>query len=974
MRARLCVWLMVVTLASMLPAATAAADKPSTAGDAVSLAYREPKRVSDAEAPAPFLARELMRQAVLIAARDECGLRTFDATLQEEIAESPSVHVIPFDLYCTVARVKKGFNVQYTLSRVNDKMPEKLEEWTFVTDVYSPKMVIDLAELAERMSREKFNGLLKEQGLAKTVPAARKSAEVPLEARHQLWEWNEIAVLGALRRIHAEIHAKGESPELLGGLVVGYANLGSLTASYFGPAQKVFSARALLYAERMVHASDRSDWSLWHRAYARALAGLHNAARVDVKAARKAKDKKASQPAPYWADILDAFCDGHLPQMMEKAKSQQEKRLARYLNMQAVMYSDLYAVTIKACTEVLQDCPDCLRAADGLCSTRFIGPMRMVTESAFPLLSKTLRHRLPDIHGFPASLSKRLTDAKPPDEGAAEKAIDDEIEFRVQLIADLKAETSSGRDTLEPSLSALGNLIEEIQFLQLVRRLELERTIWGVPTEPTLTTYRPLCGHHRYAPFLDSFSDNPTADLKKTYNEVLAAIDSRELVALDFQILNWLRLRSMEPGTALLSIEMAHADPVWDDEMYGVDQRIPGEPDERHRNKPYMDMMWSTTSRIPAAVAIQVFRNWNRARTFMATVEGDYGDDPILMASLSSRYYRLKQWDNSERCTKKWIANAPDYAAYSRLAAIYKEKGDMEHWKETLVKSLDLPSNGLEQAQVQNQIAHYHMGRKEWREALPFADEAAISYSAWSMITACRCHEMLGEWEKAEAYIRAVSERYDNSRFEWMLWCQRTGHGDVEAADTCARNYFESLGTSFHWAIRQQIGLYYLLRKEPNKALVVFSQTFEQSHDPYDALHAALIADALGKTEERDRLFDKITEVGEKRQNPRIALYKQLAEQLAAALRPAPLNRIDFKRVDLAISTAPKDDDKTDLPYFVGMFLLNRGNKDKSRDYLIRAAQSTLTGKYNHILACRELRDLKIPLPPVVATEQSKKK
>lgn len=54
------------------------------------------------------------------------------------------------------------------------------------------------------------------------------------------------------------------------------------------------------------------------------------------------------------------------------------------------------------------------------------------------------------------------------------------------------------------------------------------------------------------------------------------------------------------------------------------------------------------------------------------------------------------------------------------------------------------------------------------------------------MVTACRCHEMLGQWEKAEAYIRATSERYDNSQFEWLLWCNRTGHGDIDAADNCA--------------------------------------------------------------------------------------------------------------------------------------------------------------------------------------------
>ncbi|HEX4069726.1 MAG TPA: hypothetical protein VHX68_01100, partial [Planctomycetaceae bacterium] len=674
MRAHLRGWFVVLTLATALSGAATAADKPSTAADAVYLSYREPNHVTDPDAPAPFLARELMRQAFLIAARDECGLRTPDATLGEKIPDSPSLHVAPFDLYCKVARIKKGFDVRYTLSRTNGKATEKLGEWSFITDVFSPKMVTSLADLAERMSRGKLKNLLHDQKLARPVPAAREFAGVPRETTERLWEWNEIAVFGALRRIHSEIRTKGESPELVAGLAVGYANLGSLTACYFGPAHKVFLARALLYAERLVHQSDGSDWALWHRAYVRALVGLHNAARLDVKAARKAWDKKTSQHPPFWADVLEAFCDGQLPKMMEQAKNRQERRLARYLKLQAVMYSDLYALTIQTCTELLQDCPDCFRAADALCSTREIGPMRMVTDSALSLVSNALRQRLPDVPGFPASLAKRLTDSKPADEGAPDKAVEDAIEFRLQLIADMKAETTSGRDTLEPSLDVLGNLIEEIQFLQVIRRLDLERNIWGVQTEQTLSTYRPLCAHHRYAAFLDSYSTD-TADVNKTYQALAAKFEPSELVMLDWSILNWCRLRSLEPGTTWLGIAWAHADPVWSDEFYGLDQGLAGQPDERHANKPHMDMMWDTSSRIPAAVAIQVFRNWNRARTFMGTVENDYGNDPILMASLATRYYKLKQWDNAERCAKKRIETSPDYGAYRTLAAIYQQKG-----------------------------------------------------------------------------------------------------------------------------------------------------------------------------------------------------------------------------------------------------------------------------------------------------------
>jgi hypothetical protein len=140
-------------------------------------------------------------------------------------------------------------------------------------------------------------------------------------------------------------------------------------------------------------------------------------------------------------------------------------------------------------------------------------------------------------------------------------------------------------------------------------------------------------------------------------------------------------------------------------------------------------------------------------------------------------------------------------------------------------------------------------------------------------------------------------------------------------------------------------------------------------------MHAALIADTLGKTDERDRLFAKITEAGEHPPNPKAGLYNQLVEQLSAALLPAPVNRINFKRVDLVIAGAHEAEVPANLEYFVGVFALNRGDQEKSRDYLIRAAQSTFTNKYNHVLACKKLRDLKIPVPPpAVASDKSEAK
>ena len=151
----------------------------------------------------------------------------------------------------------------------------------------------------------------------------------------------------------------------------------------------------------------------------------------------------------------------------------------------------------------------------------------------------------------------------------------------------------------------------------------------------------------------------------------------------------------------------------------------------------------------------------------------------------------------------------------------------MSQWQATLEDSLRLPDLGLESTTVQNMLANYYLDRREWQKALPYAEAAAQSGAGWAMETEARCHEMLGEWEKAEALMRGTSERYDQDAFEWMLWCCRTGHGDRAAADELARKHFESLGNRALPGELEAIGIYYLLRREPEKALPVFEKLYD---------------------------------------------------------------------------------------------------------------------------------------------------
>ncbi len=367
--------------------------------------------------------------------------------------------------------------------------------------------------------------------------------------------------------------------------------------------------------------------------------------------------------------------------MLAKATTHDSRRLARYLNLEAVIYAYKSDITIKAGQAVGEECPDCFRALDTLAGSQQLGIAQMTTFTAFPLLSKCLRERLEDVDGCPAPLVKRLKESKAElqpgmpfglqagERGA--KELEDEVDRRIQLVADLKAETASGRETGEPSLCVLGQMIEEIQLKHLIRRLEFERNNWGVPTDQTIASYRALTDHHRYAAYVDTFIDhNP--DVAKTAETLFQKINPAEVTWMESALCSWLYYVDANRGKLLLGQAGNHSDPVFRDQMNAMRQHVAGPPDDK-RTRWYLENVWKNSSHLPISYSIQIDRNWKRAKFFAATVEKDFADDPLVMSSLTARYIALKQLDDAERCAKQQIRSAPDYPAYDTLASIYSE-------------------------------------------------------------------------------------------------------------------------------------------------------------------------------------------------------------------------------------------------------------------------------------------------------------
>ena len=900
-----------------------------------------------------------MRQAFLIAARDELGLGTRDSILREDFPAKPDLQCASFEMFCGVTRAQKDFDLDYALKLVGSK-DNSIWQWKLNVAVSDPATITTLAEKAEALSRGELKDVLTRAGRKRAVRTARAAGVVPGAVHDLLWSWNEISVLAGLRHVHAEIREKGESPELLAALAIGYANLGSLTEYHYSAAHKAYYARSLLYAERLVHKTDASPWSRWHRAYARMLVGLHNLAADDVAAAKKMQgDSSHAKSLPFWTEVLEAFGQGDLSRMSRGAKTSQERRLAHYLKMQAVVFAELGDMAIDAVSEFSRECPDCARCYDILVTSGQLGPSH---EGAYQAISNTsafLRKRLADVPGLPAPTLTQVADS----EGAADNAA--EIAFRKMLAANLKQAGVPQLDRGEPSLSALGHMIEEIEFAQVLRRLEFEAYMFGVPTDVSVEELSPFCAGHRYAAYLARYQQSKEAR-EKGAAELAKRIEPWDLTFKERPLLQWLNAVAPSPNVqAWYQVVTDHGDTIFGDLMRDLRGGFAGDPDDS-RNASYMAKLSKTSDKLPAAVAQLVKRDWARIERDAVALEAAYADDPLVTKAFANRYYRLKRYDDAERCAKRLVDVHPGYQESRLLANIYKAKKDFVHWKETLDKSRNLPAHGLEQAQVENSIALELLKRKEFKEAVVYADSAAESYSEWSLRTAARAHEMLGEWKKSEQFIRAATERYEGSMMSWLKWCVRTNHGDRQAAEEFARSKYEAMGTSLYNTQYRNIGHFYLLTDEPEKALLLYQRAYEKGHDGFEGFHAATVADSLGKTALRDQILQQIIDSKLKRAGARPNFFGRLAEQFRQTLPPQVAKPLNLAEVDKILADAATSTSQSPsvLPYFVGVFLKNRGDLKTAQIYLIRCAHSDDWQQINHVLACQLLRKMKVTVPP----------
>ena len=843
------------------------------------------------------LAREIVRQAAWLAAHDEFGLTTRDGALREPLPEALGDHQ---QLYVgAVFDTKKPF--RFTISRGARRNLLGSGEYVLPVAPASPVDYVKLLERAETLSRKEFVEALRKGGF-RGKANRRSEAKVPDSVEKLLGQLTFTAQFAAVRELHGLIRSQGESPALRGALVRGYANLGVLTEYHWYASYKIFWARALLSAQRLVAADPQSASALWHRSYALALAGLHRAALADLAAAERLPGAKGPRPA--WVGLIDAYCRFDQQALAKAAPRQPFDQLGTLLRYLAIENYASPALTIETGQNLLRTNPECFRVHDTLSNAGGVSTMHVTTLAGPRILSSTLPGRLQAMAGLPEPMRALLRQQAP----------------EPKVVAGLIAAPA---DDTEPSWNALGHLIREVRYTQTVRRLHFMRFQWSVPVDDYLKEALPAIAGHPYEAMALTFGIDPGRD-RQAYTEMVQKIPIVDLSFNQFYLLG-----AYTPVDGKRSLQVLNQAYRFTDSIYrdyaAILPYLDADVNAKARNA---GNVYQISPHAPLAHTILIEDAWPHAQKLAAEWVKDC-QHPTVLRAIGSKYLALGRVNDAERCLKQSLALSADLATYRKLADVYKAQGKTALWLQTLEEFLKQPDPGLDHARVRVDIAHYYMMKNDYQKARPYAEAAAQTWAAWAMFCAADCFAGLGDAEKGETWIRRVSERYDDWRFAWYFWCLRSGKGDIRAARQLAEQKIRALGDKLSAGDRANLAVFYLTAKRPEKATELFEAGYRQNPAESIALFLISLYDEQGKTQQRDRMIKELA--GHNTYFGRLAgIYR---DALAKGEKGLP----DLKAVE-NVMRALKPHQAADACYFVGSFLQRRGDTRNGLRYLDRCA------------------------------------
>lgn len=889
------------------------------------LARSEPQMTPEG-ARGCLLVRELARQAVLLAARD-LGWATRDETLRESATAPDGTAALGLNVETT------AMPGQTLAIRLLDPRSSGAVVWEGTVPLGEvPFDYLALARAVEELSATELAGALVK--LAQLSPAQApewSDATVPEPVEGLLAQMNWFAQWQALRELHAAVAEGGPSPELLAGLVRGYAHLGLLSEYHLTAAHKAFKARALLYAARIQRVKPESLVGRWSQGYAAAWIGLHGAALAELAAAEKALEGLEGSAPPDWLPWVRAACQYDDPAFRRLPGEPRLRELAAVLGYTIYEHTTVESLWLPAGRKALEVSPECYRVASSMSRYRGVASRHLATAWAIPTLRARLVERVRQVPDAPPALVEAAA-------ALAEVPLDENdpvlaggAELRA-FVAEATAAGKLGVDRREPSWECLARLVEDEVVVQGAYRLEFLMRGLGLPLPQMLqamtATQKFLTGHptERLLRALASdFRPNPArrAQLLAGYQ-----LPDAELSAHPLAIMTWQQADDKPSfGQELWAQIWRHSDHTARElEQMAFFAQDPG----------FAHWLGQVSPESPQTSALLVLIDPQTTKLFRRAWEEKQGNRAVLLRALATQFAVEQSWRDAQRVLEKYLAQFPDQWGFSQLATAHEQLGDTAGWRTALEQSLNHEDFSLAHVSAQIRLARFDMSQGEFERALPYAESAAQTWSGHAMLCAAECYEGLGRWDEAEEWVRNTAERYSGSQLEWYLWCRRTGQGDVEAAFRLARSRARLTAAINNATAQERLAAFLFLAEEFEPAQAAYQRAFELAKHPFTALRWALVADRNEDIATRDRALGEAAENDQKDQpkNPGSAF---LARWLIADLARPAAEQPDWDGLQAALEREPGTD-RLALEAIAGRYLAAHGHVEQARSLLDQVA------------------------------------
>lgn len=716
---------------------------------------------------------------------------------------------------------------------------ENEETGPLIAAVTSAKFTGRIAEFLEEC------GVPRQAGLEKAEPA---EVERIVEL---LREMSVVAQFEAVRGAH--MLPPGAEKERL--LAIGYANLAFLTQHQWNAANRIFGARALVYANRRASAPPVRE-EVETRAYAAAMAGLHGLALEEL-------DRVGEEITPL-GKVTSAYCRFREDELLALAEAHAETReVAAALACVAVASTRNEELMARTYLKTVEVAPHAFRAYDPVARSRLIALQHDLTARSLTELATSVPARLRRVKDLPLAVREGI-----PAEGDV---------LPVELAELLAAEIGGVEERAEPSWPVLGRLHQDEALLQAYRRVRFHAEGLGVPTEDEYAAARLFVGEHPLA--VISMGPFGGADIEDVKADVEALEESWSFQKR-FTADKWMAKSSWGPrhflivesllragltdeAQQLLMAAFRGADWIDDDLMlvYQLPETV------GFRMHSLVDVLGSL-SRVsphnPFGPVRLILRKGAAPPEQIAAWDEAFADRPALLSVLANEYTVAGRHEEAIRTAERASELLPSYDTFRAVAVAYRGAEREEEYLASIEKAFEFPTYSLGGAMLRAEVARLFMRRGEFDKAEPHAEKAAESFSAYGFYCLLDCYTGQERWEEAEEVARMCVRRYPNNPEVWFLWCRRTGHGDLEASKQFAEQVYQQLREAPPEELSEELvwrlGNYLVAAGEYAEAIAVLEPLIFETESPGNAQLIAATYLQMGKRKEAIALLEKASE------------------------------------------------------------------------------------------------------------------